>query len=169
MYRSSLMWWPVGSLAIFSLLLLTFCQCKWMDCTQYYAHRVNSGWLLILQLEEEKEEITKAMWRHSAFFAGSTLTQSSLLKKSWIQKRKKERAAKKQVSDSQATRQVKHGEMTQTACGEAGIGGRRFRWSNCFLHQFSLAHWHDMGQTKHILLILCECTGHHGWLALLLG
>lgn len=95
------------------------------------------GWWL-LQLEEEKEEITKAVQRHSAVFAGNTLKESSMLKKSWIQKRKKERAAEKQVSDSQATRQVKHGEMTQMAHGETWNGGRRFRCSSYFFSSSSV-------------------------------
>lgn len=52
-----------------------------MDYTLYYAHRPNCGWLLILQLEEGKEEITKAVRRCSAGFTGNTLKQNSMLKK----------------------------------------------------------------------------------------
>lgn len=36
----------------------------------------------LLQLEEEKEETTKAVWRHGAVFVGNTLKQNSVLKKS---------------------------------------------------------------------------------------
>lgn len=60
-------------------------------------------WLLQLAVEEEDEEITKAVWGHKAFFAGNTLKQNGVLKKSCIHKRKQERAAEKLVSESQAT------------------------------------------------------------------